>query len=132
LTAQVDIPDGGADGVLINLGGHGGGWSFYLKNSTPTFCYNLFGIDQTHIRGDAPVPPREHQVRMEFGYDGGGLGKGGDVTLYVDGHPIGSGRIERTEPIGFGYECTDVGRDARSPVTDDYPDDLIRVAMWKH
>jgi hypothetical protein len=53
--------------------------------------------------------------------DGGGLGKGGTATLYLDGQEIGSGRVERTEPIGFGYEYTDVGRDALSPVTADYP-----------
>jgi hypothetical protein len=58
---------------------------------------------------------------MEFTYDGGGIGKGGDVTLFQDGQKIVSGRVERTEPIGFGYEYTDVGRDAQSPVTDDYP-----------
>jgi hypothetical protein len=53
--------------------------------------------------------------------DGGGLGKGGAAALYLDGQEIGSGRVERTEPIGFGYEYTDVGRDALSPVTADYP-----------
>jgi arylsulfatase A-like enzyme len=121
LTAQLVIPDGGADGVLLNLGGHGGGWAFYLKDGTPTFCYNLFGLEWTHVRGDTPVPVGQHQVRVEFAYDGGGLGKGGDVTLSTDGVAIGAGRVERTEPIGFGYEYTDVGRDSLSPVTDDYP-----------
>jgi len=121
LTAQIEVPDGGADGVLLNLGGHGGGWSFYLKDSRPSFCYNLFGLQETIIRADEAVPAGEHQVRMEFAYDGGGLGKGGQVTLYLDGGQIGAGRVERTEPIGFGYEYTDVGRDALSPVTGDYP-----------
>jgi hypothetical protein len=87
LTAEVAIPEGGGDGVLLNLGGHGGGWSFYLKDTVPTFCYNLFGLDWTHIRGDEPVEAGEHQIRVELGYDGGGLGKGGDVNLYVDGKP---------------------------------------------
>ncbi|SEF18751.1 arylsulfatase [Jiangella alba] len=121
LTATVIMPDTGAGGVLMNLGGHSGGWAFYLKDSVPTFCYNLFGIDRTHIRADAAVPAGEHRVRVEFGYDGGGLGKGGAVTLLVDDQPVGAGRVERTEPIGFGYEPTDVGRDILSPVTDDYP-----------
>ena len=97
-----------------------GGWSFYLKEGRPTFCYNLFGIDRTYIRAEAAVPSGEHQLRMEFKYDGGGLGKCGSVNLYIDGKPVGSGRIEHTEGIGFGYEYTDVGRDALSPVTDDY------------
>ena len=65
LTAQVEIPDGGANGVLLNLGGHGGGWSFYLKDGAPTFCYNLFGIDRTHVRAEQPVPAGEHQVRVD-------------------------------------------------------------------
>jgi hypothetical protein len=119
LTAQLIISDSGAAGVLLNLGGHGGGWSFYLKDTTPTFCYNLFGPSETIIRADREVPTGEHQVRMEFAYDGG-LGKGGRVTLYIDGAPSGTGRIENTEPIGFGYEYTDVGKDDLSPVTNDY------------
>jgi arylsulfatase len=121
LTAQVDVPDGGAEGVILSLGGHAGGWSFYFKEGRTTFCYNLFGLHRTHVRADTPVPSGSHQVRVEFSYDGGGLGKGGAVTLRVDGAAVGSGRIERTEPIGFGYEFTDVGRDGQSAVTPDYP-----------
>jgi arylsulfatase A-like enzyme len=120
LTAQVEIPDGRANGVILNLGGQAGGWSFYLKDRAPTFCYNLFGIDQTVIRAREPVPAGEHQLRMEFEYDGGGLGKGGNVTLYLDGTNVGEGRVEHTEPLGYGAENTDIGRDALSPVTDDY------------
>ena len=74
----------------------------------------------SYVRADRPVPEGDHQVRMEFAYDGGGLGKGGETTLYVDGVQVAAGRIERTEPIGFGYENTDVGRDDLSQVTDDY------------
>ncbi|MFD7077901.1 arylsulfatase [Nocardioides sp. NPDC059952] len=120
LIASVDVPDDGAHGVLMNLGGHGGGWSLYLKYGVPTFCYNLFGIDRTHVRGDRSVPPGKHTVGMTFGYDGGGLGKGGNVTLTIDDEQVGTGRVERTEPIAFGYEPTEVGRDALSPVTGDY------------
>jgi len=120
LTALLDIPDGGANGVLLNLGGHQGGWSLYLKDGRPAFAYNLFGIETTHVRAEQPVPAGEHQVRIEFSYDGGGIGKGGDIALFQDGEQVAGGRIERTEPIGFGYEYTDVGRDAQSPVTDDY------------
>jgi arylsulfatase A-like enzyme len=121
LSAQVEVPEGGANGVLLSLGGHGGGWSFYLKDGRAAFAYNLFGIETTIVRAEAPVPPGSHRLRLEFAYDGGGLGKGGTVTHYLDGQPVGSGRVERTEPIGFGYEYTDVGRDSQSPVTDDYP-----------
>ena len=91
LTGQLEIPDGGAQGVLLSLGGHGGGWSFDLKDGKPAYCYNLFGLDRTHIRAEQPVAPGEHQLRVEFASDGGGLGKGGDVTLYVDGKESGPG-----------------------------------------
>ncbi|MFC9517284.1 sulfatase-like hydrolase/transferase [Nocardiaceae bacterium NPDC056970] len=121
LTAQVDVPDGGARGVILNLGGHAGGWSFYFHDGRPTFCYNLFGLERSYTRAPGPVPAGLHQVRSEFAYDGGGLGKGGTVTLFVDGASVATGRIERTEPIGFGYEYTDVGRDSLSTVTPEYP-----------
>ena len=120
LTAQLGIPEGGADGVILSLGGNAGGWSLYLKDGAPTFAYNLFGMDVTHVRAERAVASGEHQVRVEFSYDGGGIGKGGDIALYVDGGRVAAGRVERTEPIGFGYEYTDVGRDAQSPVTPDY------------
>ncbi|NKS64060.1 sulfatase-like hydrolase/transferase [Rhodococcus hoagii] len=121
LTAQVDVPDGGARGVILNLGGHAGGWSFYFRDGRPTFCYNLFGIERSYIRAPDTVGAGLHQVRSEFAYDGGGLGKGGTVTLFVDGTAVAEGRVERTEPIGFGYEFSDVGRDCLSTVTPEYP-----------
>ncbi|ORL76524.1 arylsulfatase [Prescottella equi] len=121
LTAQVDVPDGGARGVILNLGGHAGGWSFYFRDGRPTFCYNLFGIERSYIRAPDTVGVGLHQVRSEFAYDGGGLGKGGTLTLFVDGTAVAEGRVERTEPIGFGYEFSDVGRDSLSTVTPEYP-----------
>jgi arylsulfatase len=123
LTSELELADEHANGVILNMGGHSGGWSFYLKDGQPSFCYNLFGISETVVRGESVAPKGTHQVRVEFAYDGGGLGKGGDVTLFVDGSTVGSGHIATTEPIGFGYEFTDVGRDALSPVTDDYAPD---------
>ena len=67
------------------------------------------------------MPPGEHQLRMEFTYDGGGLGKGGDVTLYVDGDKVGEGRVEHTVPMVFSAdETTDLGRDSATPVSDDH------------
>jgi arylsulfatase len=120
VTAEVEIEDGHAEGVVLNVGGHSGGWSFYLKDGKPTFCYNLFGVNRTFIRGESAVPAGAHQVRMEFAYEGGGHGKGGDITLYVDGNPVGQGHIEQTEPIGYGATYTDVGRASLAPITDDY------------
>jgi arylsulfatase len=122
LTGLVDVGDK-ANGVILNLGGSGGGWSLYLREGVPTFCYNLFGIERTYVRAAQPASKGEHQVRIEFKYDGGGVGKGGNFTLFLDGKDVGNARVERTEGIGFGYEYTQVGRDAQSPVTDDYVGD---------
>jgi arylsulfatase A-like enzyme len=121
VTAEVTVPDEGADGVIISQGGAYAGWSLYLESGRPTYCYNLFGLQRFHVRGDIPVPAGTHQVRMEFGYDGGGLGKGGTVSLYVDGVTCGEGRVEGTVPLVFSADETcDVGSDTASPVSDDY------------
>ena len=121
VTAEVVVPDGGAQGVIIAQGGAFAGWSLYAKSGKPTYCYNLLGLQQFKIQGDTAIPPGTHQVRMEFAYDGGGLAKGGTVTLFVDGDEVGAGRVEGTVPLVFSAdETTDVGSDTASPVSDDY------------
>ena len=120
VTAQIVVPDGGAEGVIVAQGGAFGGWSLYLKDGRPAYCYNLFGLQRFKVHGESAVAPGEHQVRMEFAYDGGGLGKGGTATLYLDGTPVGDGRIDATVPMMFsGDETTDVGTDGGTPVSDD-------------
>jgi arylsulfatase len=115
------VPDGGAEGVIVAQGGAFAGWSLYMKGGKPKYCYNLFGIQRFHVEGDADIPSGTHQVRMEFAYDGGGLGKGGTVTLFVDGAKTGEGRVEGTVPMAFSADETcDVGSDTASPVSDDY------------
>jgi hypothetical protein len=122
VTAQLDVPETGASGVIIAQGGSFGGWSLYAKAGRPTYCYNLLGLQRFKIEGDRAIPPGEHQVRMEFAYDGGGLGKGGTATLYLDGDPVGQGRVDATQALIFsGDETTDLGADAATPVSDDYP-----------
>jgi arylsulfatase A-like enzyme len=121
VTAEVVVPEGGAQGVIIAQGGAFAGWSLYAKGGKPTYCYNLLGLQHFKVEGDAAMPPGTHQVRMEFAYDGGGLAKGGTVTLYVDGDEVGDGRVEGTVPMIFsGDETTDIGSDTASPVSDDY------------
>ncbi len=121
ITAQVDVPAGGANGVIIAQGGAFGGFALYAKDGKPAYCYNLFGIQRFKVYGSDPIPAGEHQVRMEFAYDGGGLGKGGDITLFVDGEEVGKGRVEATVPMVFSAdETTDVGGDTATPVSDDY------------
>ena len=83
--------------------------------------YNLFGLHRFKVYGQEPIAAGEHQIRMEFGYDGGGLAKGGSVVLYVDGAKAGEGRVDATQPMIFSAdETTDVGTDGGTPVSDDY------------
>lgn len=121
VTAEVDIPDGGANGVIIAQGGRFGGWSVYLKDGAAKFAYNVLGIQEFAIGAEKPVPAGTHQVRMEFAYDGGGLAKGGGVTLYYDGEAVGSGRVGATQPLVFSAdETTDIGYESGTAVTRDY------------
>ena len=121
VTAEVVVPEAGAEGVIIAQGGAFAGWSLYAKDGRPTYCYNLLGLQRFKIEADAAIPPGTHQVRMEFAYDGGGPAKGGTVTLYLDGDKTGEGRVEATVPLIFSAdETADVGRDTASPVSDDY------------
>jgi arylsulfatase A-like enzyme len=120
VTAEIVVPDGGAEGVIVAQGGAFGGWSLYLKDGRPAYCYNLFGLQQFKVQGETVLAPGEHQVRMEFAYDGGGLGKGGTATLFLDGTKAGEGRIDATVPMLFSAdETTDVGSDSGTPVSDD-------------
>ena len=121
VTAEVEVSDEAAEGVIISQGGAYGGWSLYAKGGRPKYCYNLFGVQLFHVEGEAPIAAGRHQVRMEFTYDGGGLGKGGTATLYVDGGQVGEGRVEGTVPMIFsGDETCDIGSDTASPVSDEY------------
>jgi arylsulfatase A-like enzyme len=121
ITAQIEVPEGGGEGVIVAQGGAYAGWSLYLHEGRPAYCYNFLGLQRFKIYGEEPVPAGEHQVRMEFAYDGGGLGKGGDVTLYVDGDKVGEGRVEHTVAMVFSAdETTDLGRDSATPVSDDH------------
>jgi hypothetical protein len=121
VTAEVVVPERGAEGVIIAQGGAFGGWSLYAKDGKLTYCYDFFGIDHFITTANTPIPAGTHQARMEFAYDGGGLGKGGAITLYVDGQQVGAGRVERTQPMAFSADETcDVGEDVGSPVSPDY------------
>jgi hypothetical protein len=121
VTAQIVVPDGGGHGALIAQGGQYGGWSLYMHEGKLAYCYNTFGVEVSKTYSDEPLDAGEHQVRMEFAYDGGGLGLGGDVALFVDGRASGTGRVERTVPMMFSAdETTDLGEDTGTAVSDDY------------
>src|SRR5205085_2755193 len=85
ITAGLATPAAGAEGVIIAQGGNIGGWALYAKGRKLKYCYNLMGIRHFYVESEDVLPAGECQVRAEFTYDGGGLGKGGLVTLYVDG-----------------------------------------------
>ncbi|WP_454041608.1 arylsulfatase [Cellulosimicrobium sp. Marseille-Q8652] len=121
VTAQVDVRDAPAQGVLVAQGGRFGGWSLYVHEGRLTFLYNVLGIHHYAVRADVPLPTGSHQVRAELAYDGGGLGKGGDVTLFHDGEPVGTGRVDATQPMVFSAdETTDVGYESGTCVSPDY------------
>ena len=120
VTAQIVVPEAGGQGVIISQGGAFGGFSVYMKDGKPAYCYNLFGLQRFTVSDEETVPGGEHQIRVEFEYDGGGLGKGGNASLYVDGSKVSEGRIDATVPMLFSAdETTDLGSDSATPVTDD-------------
>ncbi len=121
VTADLVLPEAGANGVIIAQGGKFGGWSLYAGNGKLRYCYNLFGLQRFTVESDSALPSGRHQARMEFAYDGHGFGKGGNVTLYVDGEKVGEGRVGATVPMIFSFDETcDVGSESGSTVTDDY------------
>ena len=121
ISAEIQVPGAGAEGVIIAQGGSVNGWSLYAKAGRLKYCYNFFGVQLYFVESSTPIPAGTHQVRMEFKYDGGGLAKGGDVTLYVDGKRVGKGRVEQTVPMAFSADETcDIGKEAGSPVSPDY------------
>jgi arylsulfatase len=121
ITAGIVVPQDGAEGVIVAQGGNIGGWSLYAKDGRLKYCYNLGGVQWFYVEGETPIPPGEHQVRMEFEYAGGGLGKGGKVKLYTNGKQVGEGDIPATLAMLYSVdEGCDVGEDSGAPVSPDY------------
>jgi len=121
VTAEITVPESGAEGVIISQGANIGGWSLYAKNGKLKYCYNWGGFKCFFVESADPIPTGKHQVRMEFAYAGGGLGKGGVATLFIDGKKVGEGNIDATLAIVFSADdgC-DVGEDSGAPVSPDY------------
>ena len=122
VTAEIEVPEDGANGVIIAQGGAFGGWTLSTRRTASRrTATTSSGCSSSRSTARSRSRAGEHQVRMEFAYDGGGLGKGGDVKLYVDGEQVGEGRVDATVPMVFsGDETTDVGTDTGTPVSDDY------------
>lgn len=117
ITAQIELPNDTAEGMIITHGGSEGGYGLYLKAGRPTFVYNYLGLERPSFSGDTPLGKGKATLGVRFDYDGGGMGKGGTVTLTVNGDTVASGRLERTVPIQFSItEGLDVGMDNGSAV----------------
>jgi len=121
ITAEVEVPQGGGNGVILAQAGRFGGWSFYLKDGKPTYTYNWLGLKSYTVVATEALPAGKTTIRYEFVYDGGGVGKGGAGTLYVNGTSVATGRIDQTQCCAFSAdEGADVGADEGTPVTEAY------------
>ncbi|HLG87123.1 MAG TPA: sulfatase-like hydrolase/transferase [Alphaproteobacteria bacterium] len=121
LTAELEVRPGGAEGVLLSEGDRFGGLSFYLLKGKPVFCYNMAEFERTTISAPDALSPGHHAVAADFKYDGGGRGKGGTVTLTVDGKPVASGHVPATIANRFALDASlSVGEATGAPVSDDY------------
>jgi arylsulfatase len=123
ITADVEVPDGSAEGVIIAQAGRFGGWSLYVKAGRVYEVYNYGGLERTTVSSPEPLTPGRHTIGYDFVYDGGAPGSGGLSRLSVDGQPAGEMRVPRTMPFVYsGDEGVDVGTDNETPVTNDYPE----------
>jgi arylsulfatase len=121
ISAAVEIPDGGAEGLLMTQGGRFAGVGLYMLDSRPVFHYNLAGVERYSVSSPDKLTPGRHVVTLDFNYDGGGIGKGGQATLSVDGKKVASEKLPKT--IGYRMsldETLDIGEDTGTPVSEDY------------
>jgi arylsulfatase len=119
ITAEIEVPASNANGTVIAQGGRFGGWSLYVKNGVPAYDYNFLGLQRTSIAATKPLPPGKATLRFDFAYDGGGPGKGGTGTLFVNGEKAAEGRIAHTQAGLFSAdETADVGIDLGTPVVE--------------
>jgi arylsulfatase len=129
VTAEITVPHARASGAVIAQGGRFGGWALFLKSGVPAHCYNYLGFERVYARATQPLAPGTHTVRYEFKYDGGGVGKGGVGTLFVDGRQVGEARLSRTVPFIFSADdAASIGIDNGAPVTEDYETPLGRFS----
>ena len=121
ITAEVKVTDGGGKGVILAQGGRFGGWSLYLHNGKPTYTYNWLGLERYTISSPTVLTAGRAKIRYEFAYDGGGFGKGGTGTMFVNDQQVAQGQIENTHGYSISLdEGADVGEDGETPVVEDY------------
>ena len=116
ITASLEAKDR-ESGMIFTVGGLFSGIALYLEAGKPVFHYNFLDVAHYEVAGSQALPAGKHTIKLEFAYDGGGLGKGGLATLFVDGQEAAKGRVEKTVPIRVSLdEGTDVGEDTGTPV----------------
>lgn len=121
VTAKLTVPEAGAQGVVITQGGRFNGWGIYLLDSKPVFHYNLCDAVRATVAAKDKLAPGDYTLVADFAYDGGGMGKGGKLTITANGKTIAEGRIERTTPVRMSIDETmDIGEDTGTPVSEDY------------
>ena len=121
ISADIEIPDGGAEGLLMTQGGRFAGVGLYLLEGRPVFHYNLAGVERYTVAGKEKLTPGKHVVTLDFAYDGGGIGKGGQATLTVDGKKVASEHLPKTIAFRMSLDETlDIGEDTGTPVSEDY------------
>jgi len=117
ITAEVVLPKGSEQGVLVTHGGLSGGYALMFEQGKPVFYYNMTNIAHYRVASGQALKPGRHTVVFDFRYDGGGVGKGGQGTRSVDGQQVAQGRIEKTVPFRYSLDETfDVGEDTGTPV----------------
>jgi arylsulfatase len=121
ITAELDVPEGGGNGVIACQGGRFGGWALWIDDGRLTYTYNFLNHERTNVVASSPLPAGRQTVRAELAYDGGGPGKGGTLSLFVGDTKVGEGRIERTmsNVISLG-DGADIGSDSGTPTTEAY------------
>ncbi len=121
ISAEVTVPENGAEGLIMTQGGRFAGFGLYLLEGKPVFHYNLCGVERYSVAGEEPLAPGDHVITFDFNYDGGGVGKGGTATLTVDGKEVGKEKFPKTIPFRISMDETlDIGEDTGTPVSEEY------------
>jgi arylsulfatase len=127
VTAEVELSDARTNGVIIAQAGYFGGWTLYMKDGRPHHEYNWFALERTNIGGETALAPGTHTIHYEFIPDEAKPGTGGQSILRVDGKKVAAARIPKTQPFAFSAdEGADVGLDAETNVSPDYPQNANR------
>jgi arylsulfatase len=127
VAAEITVPESGAEGVLATMGGRFGGWALFLNRGKPEFAYAVSNqpANKFRVGSSQPLSAGNHLLRVKFDYDGGGIGKGGTATMFVDEKQVAQGHIPQTVKVRFSLDETfDVGEDTGTPVVEDYADKM--------